>query len=115
MPHKCLRCGRVYEDFDPAVMRGCECGSPFFIYFKSEEDLKKWESVKKKLREKKTTLEKEIKRRIKRSKLETVRMPEEGVYEIDIEALMEEKPLKVFEKGVAYVIHLPSVFEKVRR
>jgi predicted nucleic acid-binding Zn-ribbon protein len=44
--------------------------------------------------------------------IETVRSPIEGVYEINIEALMKKKPLIILEKGRAYIIHLPSVFER---
>jgi len=46
--------------------------------------------------------------------IETIRVPREGVYEINIEALMEKRPIIVLEKGKVYFIHLPSAFEKVR-
>ena len=46
--------------------------------------------------------------------VETVRIPREGVYEINIEALLEKRPIIVLEKGKVYFIHLPSAFEKVR-
>jgi predicted nucleic acid-binding Zn-ribbon protein len=44
--------------------------------------------------------------------IETVREPIEGVYQINIEALMKNNPLIVFERKKIYVIHLPDVFEK---
>jgi predicted nucleic acid-binding Zn-ribbon protein len=46
--------------------------------------------------------------------IETIRVPREGVYEINIDALMQKRPIIVLEKGRVYFIHLPSVFEKVR-
>ena len=46
--------------------------------------------------------------------IETIRVPREGVYEINIEALLEKRPIIVLEKGKVYFIHLPSAFEKVR-
>jgi len=39
----------------------------------------------------------------------------EGVYKINVNALMNGKPLIIHEKGKAYLIHLPSVFEKLKR
>ena len=47
--------------------------------------------------------------------IETVRAPVDGVYEINIDALMKKKPIIVFGKGRIYVIHLPDVFEKVAK
>jgi predicted nucleic acid-binding Zn-ribbon protein len=44
--------------------------------------------------------------------IETVRMPKDGVYEINIDALMKKRPVIVLERGKVYFIHLPDVFEK---
>jgi predicted nucleic acid-binding Zn-ribbon protein len=43
--------------------------------------------------------------------IETVRVPKDGVYEINIDALMKKRPVIVLEKGGIYIIHLPQVFE----
>jgi predicted nucleic acid-binding Zn-ribbon protein len=43
--------------------------------------------------------------------IETVRIPREGRYEINIEGLMNKRPLIILEKGKVYLIHLPSAFE----
>jgi len=116
MAHKCLRCGAVYEDNDKTILTGCNCGSVFFMYFRSIEDLKRFEEMNKKLKKKKTTLEKEIKRKIKKMPaIETVTAVKEGVYKINLNALMNGNPLIIHEKGKAYLIHLPSVFEKLKR
>jgi predicted nucleic acid-binding Zn-ribbon protein len=116
MAHKCLRCGAVYEDNDKTILSGCKCGSVFFMYFRSLQDLEKFEAMKKKLEEKKTTLEKEIKRKIKKiPEIETITKLKEGIYNIDIKALMIGKPLIIHEVGKAYLIHLPSVFDKLKR
>jgi predicted nucleic acid-binding Zn-ribbon protein len=42
--------------------------------------------------------------------IETVRVPRDGVYEINIDALMKNKPIIVLERGNVYFIHLPSAF-----
>jgi hypothetical protein len=113
MTHKCLRCGAVYEDNDPRVLKGCKCGSVFFMFFKSTEDLQRIESIEKKLSQQKTSLEKELSRKIKEVPIETVKSPKDGVYEINIEALMNKKPLIIMEKEGVYFIHLPSVFDVI--
>lgn len=116
MAHKCLRCGAVYDDNDKKILSGCNCGSVFFMYFRSIDDLKRFEEMNNKLKEKKTTLEKEIKRKIKKTpEIETVTAEKEGIYSININALMNGNPLIIHEKGKAYLIHLPSVFEKLRK
>ncbi len=45
--------------------------------------------------------------------IETVRMPKDGVYEINIDALMKKRPVIILERGRVYFIHLPDVFERV--
>lgn len=47
--------------------------------------------------------------------IETIRIPKDGVYEINIDALMRKKPIIVLERGKVYFIHLPSVFEGKER
>ena len=130
MPHKCVRCGEVYQDFDPTILRGCaKCGSIFFLYLKSLEDVEKIEKIEKELKKKKTTLEEEIRKKIEEKQkeekrreveeikfgVETIRVPKEGIYEINLDALMKERPVIILERGRVYFIHLPSIFEKVRK
>jgi len=43
--------------------------------------------------------------------IETVRIPREGLYEINIEGLLNKRPLIILEQGKVYFIHLPSAFE----
>ncbi len=115
MANKCLRCGTIYEDNDNSILNGCKCGSSFFMYFKTMDDLKKFETMDKKLKTKNTTLEKELEKRVKSFDIETIRIPKEGVYEINVNALMNGKPLIIHERERIYFIHLPSVFEKLKR
>jgi len=32
MPHRCMNCGRTYEDDSDELIDGCECGSSLFMY-----------------------------------------------------------------------------------
>lgn len=45
--------------------------------------------------------------------IETVRVPKDGVYEINIDALMKKRPVIVLERGHVYFIHLPLLFEEL--
>lgn len=121
--HKCIRCGYVFSDEDPSILRGCTfCGSIFFLYIKDKQDELNFEKMEKELESRNTNLEKEVEEKIgkevkkrkrerKKFGIETIRIPKEGVYEINIDALMQKKPLIILEKGKIYLIHLPSVFE----
>ncbi len=137
MSHKCVRCGTSFVDNDNSILKGCtNCGSIFFLYLNSERDEKEAKGIEEELQQKETTLEKELTKKIEEKKIEiriepskpkikkfrkekfgieTVRIPKEGVYKIDIEGLMEKKPLIVLEKGTIYLVHLPSVFETLKK
>jgi predicted nucleic acid-binding Zn-ribbon protein len=121
MPHKCLRCGKVYDDNDPQVINGCSCGSIFFFYIKDKTQIEKFEEIEKELNIKKTTLEAELEREFIKTVtgnnhfgVETIKNPIDGVYEINLDALMKKEPLIILKQGRTYLIHLPSIFEKVR-
>ncbi len=132
MSHKCIRCGAMYEDGDATILRGCPaCGSIFFLYIKAPEDLEKVEKIERELKKRDTTLEKEIKKQIEKKVeeekkvkpkreveeikfgVETIRIPKEGIYEINLDALMKSRPVIVLERGKVYFVHLPSVFEEI--
>jgi len=135
--HKCVRCGSIFEDNDATILRGCKCGSIFFLFMRSEKDQDQVKEIEKELEKKETTLEKEIEKKIEEKKereeeelkigrpkkveveeikfgIETIRIPREGVYEINLEALMKKQPIIILERGKVYFIHLPSAFEKVK-
>lgn len=152
MSHKCVRCGAVYEDNDASILRGCKCGSIFFLYMKTVEDVQQIKEIENELKRQDTTLERELSKKIEEKKaeevkleepriepeefeekievakkiekkikvsrskfgVETVKIPREGVYEINLEALMGRRPLIILEKGKVYFIHLPSAFERLK-
>jgi predicted nucleic acid-binding Zn-ribbon protein len=149
--HKCVRCGAIYEDNDASILRGCKCGSLFFLLMKTQKDAEEIKQIQQELETKQTTLEQELTKKIEETKavemvqedvkeeveavvgqkkkrekgelvkkiekarkkfgIETLKMPKEGVYEINIDALMKKKPLVILERGKVYIIHLPSAFD----
>ena len=118
--HKCMGCGTVFKDEDESILNGCPvCGSRFFLFIKDTKEEKKLEKIERELKKKKKVLEEAVKRKkVKKEErkefgVETVRVVRKGVYEIDVGGLLEGKPLIILEKGGIYLVHLPSVFEKM--
>lgn len=121
MPHKCLRCNKIYEDNDSSVIRGCECGSIFFFYIRDRNEVEKLQEIQQTLEAQKTNLEFELEKEFIKSQndknhfgVETIKNPIDGVYEINLDALMKKQPLVILKHGSTYIIHLPSVFDKVK-
>jgi len=50
----------------------------------------------------------------KKEQVAVITIDEEGVYDIDVEKLLENSPIVVKKDG-SYMVHLPSVFKKVRK
>lgn len=140
MPHKCIRCGKVFADNSPQLLKGCECGSRVFIFLRDDqvslkelvesgleldEELKAV-AAKKDVKEVDVSglgwLEEELEF-LTREKpvsidleaVENLRILEQGSYEINIASLMKGEPLVVkSEKGV-YYIKLPQPKKKEKQ
>lgn len=92
MPHKCTKCGKIFEDGDPKILEGCECGNNKFIYIPKE---KKKEEIE---------------------RIECIRIIEPGKYELNIEKLLESEAVVVaIKEDGKYAIHLPSLLKKKTR
>ncbi|MFP4115816.1 MAG: Zn-ribbon domain-containing protein [Candidatus Aenigmatarchaeota archaeon] len=123
MPHKCLNCGKVLDEDSDELMEGCSnCGQKLFVY---EEGKKKMdegerETIVQDVEEFIDSLEEEeeAKERLKDAMefdLESIKVEEPGVYEINLRKLLEEVPLIVEMKEGEYYIYLPSAFSKERK
>jgi len=80
-----------------------------FVRIRGEEE----EEIKEEVKEEEVKVEKPKKIEKGKFGVETVRIPKEGIYEINIDALMKKRPLIILEKGRIYLIHLPSAFGEV--
>lgn len=67
-----MRCGNVFEDNDTNIMRGCKCGSIFFLYVRDAGDVEQMEKVQAELQSKSTSLEQEISSQISQMKAQPV-------------------------------------------
>ena len=137
MPHRCTRCGTVFEDGDSVILSGCpSCCWNKFLYVKKEPEGSEHQG-KPALEDQKLDLESsldEVVRSIdealasekadKKQEPETEKKPEEervesvrilgpGSYELNLDSLFERKELvmAIREEG-SYALHLPSVFNQ---
>ncbi|MCJ7428960.1 MAG: hypothetical protein MUP66_01070 [Candidatus Nanohaloarchaeota archaeon QJJ-5] len=120
MTHRCMNCGNEYTEDDEELVEGCECGSNLFLYEKegSSDDDPAQEAVDE------DAVMQEIDEYLESIKdkepgagdtnirfdLQSIRVLEEGVYEIDLKKLLDEVPLIVEVKDGNYHLHLASVF-----
>ncbi|KKG14473.1 hypothetical protein EO98_05905 [Methanosarcina sp. 2.H.T.1A.6] len=137
MPHRCTRCGTIFEDGDSVILSGCpSCGWNKFLYVKIEpEDLENQGRLV--LEEQKLDLEasldeavrnidealasgeidrgqqSENENKTEEERVESVRILGPGSYELNLDSLLERKELvmAIREEG-SYALHLPSVFNQ---
>lgn len=119
-----MNCGNRYDDEAEELIQGCECGSNLFLYKKQFEEDEEEAPDQEELQEKKETVMEEIDKFIQDVKskvrpsdklkfdLESIKVKEDGVYEINLRKLLDEVPLIVEVKEGNYHIHLASVFSK---
>lgn len=140
MPHRCTRCGTIFEDGDSVILSGCpNCGWNKFLYVKDEPEGLENQGMSV-LEEQKLDLESsldevvrsidealaseqenveqeeqesEAEREADEERVESVRILGPGSYELNLESLFERKELvmAIREEG-SYALHLPSVFNQ---
>jgi hypothetical protein len=107
--HKCLRCGKRFERITDEMLMGCpECGGNLFLYIRDGEDLRAADLVDRITIDERVPLEGE--------KIESLRILSPGVYELNLNALLERKEIiMVIKVDGSYAIHLPSLFRKKKQ
>jgi len=121
--HQCLGCGATYTDMSE-LENGCRmCGGRRF-YFADEplnDEARRSVDERRPQGIAKIIVDENRLQRWMEAKVEDtgerrgiIEIKGKGSYEIDIEALMESKPI-IVEKDGTYLIYLPSLFEKLSR
>jgi len=101
MPHKCVRCSRLYEAGALALKEGCECGSKVFLFLKQEGDEEKIGDVK--------WIEKELAHIVNKAdapitlEVENVNIADRGVFELDINSLAINPVVVKDVDGIYYI------------
>lgn len=118
-----MNCGEIYSDDSDELLEGCECGSSLFMY-ENEEQAKeeKQEEPEEEIEEVRDNIEEmvalgeEERENIKfQFDLDSIKVKEEGVYNINVSRLLEEIPLVIEKTEGVYKIHLPSAFKPENR
>ncbi len=123
MPHKCVRCGEVYDDGASEILKGCKCGAKLFLYFKKSN--KKVEQIIELSDQEKNQIEKDVYDLIGAEAdknapvildIESIHIVKPGKFELDLVNLFNKKQPLVYKlEDGKYVIDLPNTFLKARK
>ena len=116
MPHRCVKCGLVYEDSSPTLLKGCSCGGRFFFFFKKPETQ---EEIKNLTKEEVKEMEKEVIEILGPQvedmpvilDFESIHVKEPGKFEIDLVNLFKRAPLVYKVSDGKYIIDIASTFQ----
>jgi predicted nucleic acid-binding Zn-ribbon protein len=126
MPHKCARCGRIYEDGSVQLISGCDCGSRVFLYLRADYAGSREETIRV-LEERELTgpevdwIDEEFRDRLTREEktisldIENVLRVEEGKYRLDLQSLMRGEPIVIKARNGVYYIDIPYAMRKKRK
>ncbi|MFH1285892.1 MAG: Zn-ribbon containing protein [Candidatus Micrarchaeota archaeon] len=109
MPHKCMKCGKIYDSESLALTNGCECGARLFLFL---ADPNKAPEIKNAHEVEETILTRFANQTSKPLSLdvENVKILQDGIFEMDLRSLAENPITVKDDKGI-YYIQLP-VFKK---
>ena len=123
MPHQCVRCGKIYDDAAPELLKGCSCGGKLFFYIKKEK-LEQTEKLRRLSRKEKKQIERDVMDviglRTDPEKpvildMEAILVKEPGKYDIDLVHLFKNEPLIIRIGEGKYIVDLPEAFKKARK
>ena len=122
MPHKCMQCGREFEDGSTKILKGCpSCGGKKFLYIREAErhdDVLKEKTIEEIVRDTgEDVLEVRADRRRAEievfERIESIRILGPGSYELNIEKLARSDEVVVgLEKEGRYVVDILSMAKK---
>lgn len=118
MPHKCVKCGREFEDGSTDILKGCpSCSGKKFLYVREEErhdDVLEEKPIESLMEEKKEgVLEVNPPKEVVPEyyeRIESIRILGPGRYELNIEKLAksDEMVLGIGKEG-KYMVDIPSM------
>jgi len=121
MPHRCIKCGNIYQDGSETLIKGCSCGNRFFFFFKSE-DAKLQQEFDNLSNEEKIEIQQEIEEIIPIEEdmpvildFESIFVEKSGKFHIDLVNLFRRKPV-VYKTGDGkYFIDIASTFQMMEK
>ena len=120
MPHRCVRCGHMYDDGAEEILKGCNCGSRLFFFVK-QKDLEEADEIIENLTDSdKKQIEDDVYEIIGVQKeeekpivldLESIKIKKPGKFELDLVNLFnKDQPLVYKLEEGKYVIDLAESF-----
>jgi len=118
MPHRCVRCGKVYDDNAEEILKGCSCGCRYFFFYRNSEALATAEKLSQAEREEIIKDINELMPKIEKPvilDLESIRIIKPGKFEIDLVNLFKRKPIIYKVEEGRYFIDLASTFQLLKK
>ncbi|MBN2458067.1 hypothetical protein JXB31_02965 [Candidatus Woesearchaeota archaeon] len=122
MPHRCVRCGMMYDDGAKEILKGCSCGAKLFFYVRKKNIDKSTEIIEKLTPNEKKQIEKDVFDivGVKPEEdtpvvldIEAIRILKPGKFEIDLVNLFnKDKPLVYKLDEGKYVIDIAESFKR---
>lgn len=123
MPHRCVRCSKLYEDGAKEILSGCNCGAKLFLYVRKER-LEESKKITTNLTiDEKKQIESDVFDIVGLDKnrdepvvldLESIRILKPGKYELDLVNLFRKRPVIYKLAEGKYVIDLPETFKSMQ-
>lgn len=142
MPHKCVRCGKIYQSNSAELLKGCSCGTRIFLYLTAGDaafnssDVSKYANSPRVLELAKTqpvslefssSAEDDVAEisgylqasaptsdsKSREQPAENITVIDRGEYELDISSIMRGDPLVVRSQNGIYYLKIPA--PKARR
>ena len=127
MPHKCTRCGQIYDDkAQQLITDGCTCGSRVFLFLRPDYAGTKDKTVEV-LKEKQLTrqdmewLDREFNKKLEKENriltldVENVSRIDEGKFELNLQSLMKGEPIIIKAKNGVYYIDIEYAMRPKRK
>ena len=123
MPHRCVRCGKVYDDGAKEILHGCSCGARLFFYVK-KDSMKKADEVIEQLTDKdKRQIEKDVLDIVGAQPnkedtavildFESINITKPGKFELDLVNLFnKDNPLVYKLEEGKYIIDIAESFKR---
>jgi len=120
MPHRCVRCGKIYENTSDVILKGCECGSHYFFFFKAD-DVRLRQETDSLTRQERDEIMEDVKEMVGETPdtpvvldLESIRVRKAGKFEIDLVNLFKRKPVVYKLEDGKYIIDIHSTFQLMK-
>jgi hypothetical protein len=125
MPHRCVRCGTLYQDGSEEILKGCSCGAKLFFFVKKKDMEQADEIIENLTPKEKEQIENDVydiigvKREEDRPvvlDLESIKILKPGKFEVDLVNLFnKDHPLVYKLSEGKYVIDIAESFMRERQ